>query len=315
MDEQAPKHWAKWRTVKIAAAQVSIHTGTEGNEMVAFIDRAGSDRAQLIVLGEYILGTFPSHAPMKSERVRRVSEASRRNRIYVVVGGWEEFEPGAHAALKPRAFANAAIVFGRDGKIIGRYRKTHGAVGGTSPHCWPPLATDHEWVMREGDSYPTFQLDFARIGVMICYDGFFPESASSLSLGGAEIICWINGRAGPVEPFIVKSDMFRNYCAMVTSNLAPESGTMIGTWPAGILAHITESGNHYIVADIDLKSLREYRANSRTFHQRKPHIYHAITESHCPWKVYEPYGHVELPVPPIQLEQGKSDVAPRAAND
>ena len=43
--KQTSKHWSKWQTVKIAAAQVSIHTGTEGDEMVAFIDRAGSDGA------------------------------------------------------------------------------------------------------------------------------------------------------------------------------------------------------------------------------------------------------------------------------
>ena len=96
--------------------------------------------------------------------------------------------------------------------------------------------------------------------------------------------------------------MFRNYCAMVTTNLAPGSGTMIATWPCGILAHITETGSHYIVADIDLKTLREYRANSRTFHQRKPHIYGKITESHKPWEVYEPYGHVEPDVPPVVVK-------------
>jgi predicted amidohydrolase len=156
--------------------------------------------------------------------------------------------------------------------------------------------------MKEGDAFPTFQLDFARVGIMTCYDGYFPECASSLSLGGAEFICWINGRAGPVEPWIVQTDMFRNYCAMVTTNLAPSSGTMIGTWTATLLAHITESGVHYISADINLKILREYRANSRTFHQRKPEIYRAIVESHKPWKAYEPYGHVEPAVPPVPIE-------------
>jgi len=246
-----------------------------------------------------------SHSRYNRGRVPPHLKATRRNRIYVVVGGWEEFEPNAYATRKPRAFANTALIFGRDGQIIGRYSKTHGAVGGVSPHCWPPGATDHEWLMKEGDAYPTFQLDFARIGVMICYDGFFPESASSLSLGGAELICWINGRAGPIEPFIVQTDVFRNYCAMVATNLAPGSGTMIATWPASILPHITESGTHYIVADIDLKTLRECRANSRTFHQRKPKIYGKITESHRPSEAYEPYGHVEPPVPPVPQEQGE----------
>jgi len=75
-------------------------------------------------------------------------------------------------------------------------------------------------------------------------------------------------------------------------------GTMIAIWPVTLLAHITEPGNHYIKADINLKTLRECRANSRTLHQRKPKIYGAIIESHKPWEVYEPYGHLETPVPP-----------------
>jgi predicted amidohydrolase len=296
----APR-WSEWDRVKIAAAQVSIHTTTTVEEMVSFIDRAGEDGAQLIVLGEYILGEFPSDDPLEADAAGRVSEAARRNEIYVIVGGWEEFEPGAYAARQPRAFANTALVFDREGRVIGRYRKAHGAVGGVSRFCWPPLATDHEWLMLEGDTFPTFQLDFARVGIMTCYDGFFPECAGCLSLGGAEIICWINGRAGPVEPWLVQAAMFTNYCAMVSTNLAPGSGTMIGTWPATLLAHITEPGLHYISAEIDLKTLREYRANSRTFHQRKPAIYGALVEAHEPWTVYEPFGHVEPPVPPTPV--------------
>ncbi len=296
--EQVDKHWSEWDTVKVAAAQVSIHTGTEGDEIVDYIDRAGKDGVQLLVLGEYILGKFPSDNPLESEVVKRASDAAKRNHIYVMVGGWEEFEPNALDKRIPEGYANTVLIFGRDGEIVGRYSKTHGAVGGVSKYCWPPEAKDAEWVMKEGDVFPTFQLDFARVGIMICYDGFFPECATSLSLNGAEIVCWLNGRAGPIEEFIVQADIFRNYCAMVTCNLSPGSGTMIGTWPASILAHITEPGNHYIKADIDLKTLREYRANSRTLHQRKPQIYGAITESHKPWEAYEPHGHVEAPVPP-----------------
>ena len=51
--------WTEWDSVKVAAAQVSIHTGTEGDEIVAFVDRAGCDAAHLVVLGEYALDIFP----------------------------------------------------------------------------------------------------------------------------------------------------------------------------------------------------------------------------------------------------------------
>ncbi len=269
--------------VKIAAAQVECHTGNEVNVIIDYINQAGKDKADMVVFGEYILGPFFNNT---SEAVERVAKAAKENHVNVVVGGWEEFEPGAYASKKKDAFANTALVFDRTGKIVGKYSKTHGAVGG-APYGWPPKETDEEWIMKEGDGFPTFELDFGRVGIMICYDGYFAESAASLSLNGAEIILWLNGRADPVEECIVKADMFRNYCAMVATNLGPGSGTMIGNWPFGIKAHVQETGNHYIIADIELEWLRRFRKNSRMFHQRRPEIYHALTEQREPWKAYE----------------------------
>ncbi len=112
------------------------------------------------------------------------------------------------------------------------------------------------------------------------------ESADILSLKGAEIVCWINGRAGPIEEFIVQTDIFRNYIAMITTNLNPGSGTMIGTWPATILAHVKETGDHYISAEIDLEALRIQRKHSRVFNQREPGKYGVITESMKPQDKY-----------------------------
>jgi len=122
---------------------------------------------------------------------------------------------------------------------------------------------------------------------MTCYDGYFSESADILSLKGAEIVCWINGRAGSIEDFIVKADVFRNYIAMIATNLAPGSGTMIATWPANILAHVKETGDHYITAEIDLEALRIQRKHSRVFHQREPEKYGVITQEMNPQKKYK----------------------------
>jgi len=50
------------------------------------------------------------------------------------------------------------------------------------------------WVMKRGDDFPVFDLDFGRVGILTCYDGWFPETFRILSLKGAEILVWINGR-------------------------------------------------------------------------------------------------------------------------
>ena len=74
-----------------------------------------------------------------------------------------------------------------------------------------------------------FTLDSGlRVGILTCYDGWFPEPARALSLLGAECIVWINGRGGNVEDFIVQSTMFQSHVAMVATNQAYGGGTMIG---------------------------------------------------------------------------------------
>ncbi|MBI2478542.1 MAG: hypothetical protein HYV60_07845 [Planctomycetia bacterium] len=108
---------------------------------------------------------------------------------------------------------------------------------------------------------------------MTCYDGWFPEPARVLSLKGAELIVWINGRGGSVEDFIVKSIMFQSHVGMITANQAYGSGTMIGAWPAQIAARCPDKSEAYITATINLKQIRNARANSRNFQQRRPDLY------------------------------------------
>lgn len=58
---------------------------------------------------------------------------------------------------------------------MGTYNKTH---------LW---AGERFW-FRAGDRYPVFHMDFGTVGLMICYDGGFPEVSRILALSGAELI-------------------------------------------------------------------------------------------------------------------------------
>ena len=159
--------------VKVAAVQISGYDkGDLPREnydptasIAPYIDRAGQDGAQLVVFPEYVLG----HITVPGPATDKVSAAAARNRIYVIAGCWEERADGT--------FANAALLFGRDGQIIGRYLKTHAAVDhfeGDPPWSRPPrgkdkawfLQNDPEWAMQKGGELPVFDLDFGRIGIM-----------------------------------------------------------------------------------------------------------------------------------------------------
>ncbi|GJE13867.1 MULTISPECIES: nitrilase family protein [Methylobacterium] len=71
---------------------------------------------------------------------------------------------------------NAAVIVGPEG-YIGTYRKAH---------LW-----DRENVFfAKGDlGFPVFDTALGKVGVAICYDGWFPETFRRLALGGAEIVC------------------------------------------------------------------------------------------------------------------------------
>lgn len=271
--------------VKVAAVQILGYDKTDvprsdydpSEAIAAYVKRAGEDGAQLVVFPEYVLG----HIAVPGSATKKISAAAAAHHIYVIVGCWERFSD--------QEFANAALLFDRSGKIIGKYYKTHAAVDqfeGEPPWTRPPsgkarqwfIENDPEWIMKAGEDLPVFELDFGKVGILTCYDGWFPESFRVLSLKGAELLIWINGRGGSVEDYIVKTSMFQNHVAMICTNQAYGSGTMIADWPTRILAHCPEPKESYITATINLGNVRAARHNSRNFRQRRPSLYEKIVD-------------------------------------
>ena len=269
--------------VKVAAVQIGGYDKTDvpkpgydpAESIVRYIHQAGEDGAQLVVFPEYVLGRIPVPNPT----TQRISTAAKAHGIYVIVGCWELRDNGT--------FANTALIFGREGEIVGKYQKTHAAVDhyeGAPPWSQPPrgkdtdwlVRNDPEWIMEKGSDLPVFELDFAKVGVLTCYDGWFPESFRVLSLKGAEILVWINGRRGSVEDFIVKSVMFQSHVAMICTNQAYGGGTMIADLPTRILARCPDREEAYVAAKIDLTRVRKARDFSRNFQQRRPDLYQEI---------------------------------------
>ena len=273
------------RQVKVAAVQILGYDKTDvprpgfdpSEAVVRYVERAAKDRAQLVVFPEYLLGRISVPGP----QTQRISKAAAAGRIYVIVGCWEVF--------KDDSFANTALLFDRSGKIVGKYNKVHAAVDkfeGEPPWSKPPkgkdaewfIRNDPEWKMKRGQDFPVFDLDFGRIGILTCYDGWFPETFRILSLKGAEILVWVNGRRGTMEDFIVKSAMFQDEVAIIATNQAYGAGTMIGQWPAHILASCPEPRESFITATINLEQMRKARKNSRNLQQRRPEIYGEIVK-------------------------------------
>ncbi|MHC4074136.1 MAG: carbon-nitrogen hydrolase family protein [Planctomycetota bacterium] len=279
--------------VKVAAVQtggydkwLKIKEGCDPVEsVVKYIERAAGDGAQLVVFPEYHLGRISVPGPQTQE----IAQAAAENGVYVIVGCWEVF--------KDESFSSTALLFDRQGDIVGKYAKTHAAVdtydelpayskapSGKDEQWF--IKKDPEWIMKRGNDLTVFDLDFGRIGILICYDGYFPETYSVLSLKGAEVIVWINGRGGSIQDYFVKTFMQQNVVSMICTNQDYGAGTMIAQYPNKIDAFCRLPGEGYVTAELDLKRLRIARKNSRNFQQRRPELYDAITKPHPIWEDY-----------------------------
>ncbi|MBN1349154.1 acyltransferase [candidate division KSB1 bacterium] len=98
---------------------------------------------------------------------RRLREWAQTFRAFIVAGIPER---------DGECIYNSAILVGQDG-VAGCYRKIH------------LFDTEKYWFTPGNRPFAVFDIDFARIGIMICFDWISPESARSLALLGAEIIC------------------------------------------------------------------------------------------------------------------------------
>ena len=100
---------------------------------------------------------------------------------------------------------NTAVLFDRQGNLVGRYRKVH-------PY-WPEEVWDG---ITPGDDFPVFSLDVGKVGIMTCYDSWFPEVSRLLALRGAELILFPS--AG-YEPSLLPARAIDNRCYVVASSL------------------------------------------------------------------------------------------------
>ena len=164
-----------------------------------FIEQAARQRADLVVLGETLtyvnLGKTPAEVaePIPGPSTDYFGKLAHRYDLYVVAGLFER---------AGRLVYNSAVLLGPDGQLAGKYRKT----------CLP--RSEIEAGVCPGQEYPVFDTRFGKVGLMICYDGFFPEVARELANRGAEVIAWPVWGCNPV---LARARACENHVYLVSS--------------------------------------------------------------------------------------------------
>ena len=122
---------------------------------------------------------------------------------------------------------NTAVVVDKSGHVAGCYDKVH------------PTRGEIDRGVVPGDTWPVFDLDFghaaAKVGVMICHDNSFVESARCLALNGAEIVAWPHVQSGwgdVVWDITLRSRAIDNGVYLVSSCFAVRGD---GAWKPGMM--------------------------------------------------------------------------------
>src|SRR6187549_1139317 len=157
-------------------------------------------------------------------------------------------------------FYNSAVAVGPQG-FIGCYRKTH-------------LFFEETLFFTPGDTgFHVWDIGLAKIGVMICFDWYYPEAARTLALKGAEIICHPSNLILPNCPDSMPVRCLENRVFAVTSNRTGSEArggkdqlTFIGNsevvTPKGVIQHrASHDQEELIIVEIDPAQARNKNLN------------------------------------------------------
>lgn len=273
------------RTVRVAAVQMDVvledREATLAN-VLEWVDRAAAEQVDVVVLPELVLsagyyleeGFHALAEPVPGPSTQAVGEKARQHGLYVIAGIAERDVTGT--------VYNTSVIIGRDGGVVGSYRKTH-------------IFTPTESFFALGTELPVFDLDFGRVAIPICYDLEFPECARVLCLKGAELILTMaahwrgTGSVGVPENFVTTVYAARSMENRVPLVLANRTGfdPQLNDHFVGLSRIVDADGltvtampddaEGMITATLDLEEERNKRLAYNYFRDRKELLYGSLT--------------------------------------
>lgn len=268
-------------TAAVQMEPIVADIATNVRTVLARVDEAISEGANLIVLPELALSgyvftgydeTRSSAQEVAASGVFEALAARGAEHDAIVVVGYPE--------LDGDALYNSAAVIGGDG-VIGNYRKHH-------------LWNLENEIFTPGDQgYPVFDTHLGTIGVLVCFDIWFPEAARSLALAGADVVClptnWVP-TPGAEEADRAMATVLSQSTAHVNgipviaadrvgvereqpfigqSVIASHSGVMV----AGPAGYSTQETLHYVHDPVAARAARTWNDYNNPLENRRPDTY------------------------------------------
>jgi agmatine deiminase len=281
------------RIVRIGLIQNSVSHDTGRNlEKTLELARKAVDRGAEIICLQELFRTpyFPQdnakNASIYAETIPGESTEtfaflSKENGVTVIVPLYEKSTSGV--------MYNTAVVIDRGVLISPPYRKVH------IPH--DPLFFEKSY-FQPGDRYHVYECSSAHIGVLICYDQWFPEPARALTLMGAEIIFyptaigWIREPEGAGEgewreawETVQRGHAIANGVHIAAANrVGTEAGlhfwgsSFVSDAFGGIIARGGEKNDEIVIADVSLSMNTQVREGWGFLRNRRPETYTILAQ-------------------------------------
>ncbi len=295
-----PNHLqATSRPVTIAATQFACSWDAAANLATAerLVREAAGRGAEVILLQElfetpyFCIEQDTRHLALattlaENVAVRRFAQVARELGVVLPVSFFER---------AGNVFFNSIAIIDADGSVLGVYRKSHIPNG--------PGYQEKNYFAPGDTGFRVWKTRHARLGVGICWDQWFPESARCMALMGAEVLLYptaIGSEPPPALPVNSREHWQRaqqghaaaNVMPLVASNrygiersLQDPEGLWIRFHGSSFIADPTgakvaeagEEGDAVLTATFDLAEIEQLRNNWFVFRDRRPDLYGAIT--------------------------------------
>ncbi len=280
-------------TLTLAITQMKCSWDIDANiaKAEALVREAAGKGANLILLQE--LFETPYFCSEQNAEHLELAQPFEGNRLIAhfaaLAGELGVVLPISFFERTERRFFNSIAIADADGSVLGIYRKTHIPDG---------AGYQEKFYFTPGDTgFRVWDTAVGRIGVGICWDQWFPETARSMSLMGADVLLYPTAIGSePQDPTLNSRDHWRrtmqghaaaNMAVLAASNrvgvekvgheLTFYGGSFIADETGGMVADMDREEG-VATATFDLDAIRKARAAWGIFRDRRPDRYSAISQ-------------------------------------
>lgn len=277
--------------ITVAALQLALSDDLEGNiRAVSELVREAAGRGATLILPPEL---FEGHYFCRVEdegRFERARPLDRHPAVLAMRGLARELGvsiPTSFFEVDGPHYYNSLAMIGPDGEILGTYRKSHIPDG---------PGYEEKFYFRPGNTgFRSWEVPGARIGIGICWDQWYPETARILALMGAELLLFPTAIGNePHDPDLDTSRLWRramighavsNVIPVVASNrIGTEEGqrfyghSFIADQRGDLVAEFGSEETGVLVATLDLALARRHRAAFGFFRDRRPDLYTRLVQ-------------------------------------